>query len=218
MTDGNGEADRLLITYLTLRKYIGALGISLPFILLFGGYLIFNLNIQSSISSYYHTGVGDIFVGVIFTIGIFLFSYKGYEKKDDIAGDIACVCAIGLALFPTSPDGNIDRVNEVIGYVHLGFASFFFLTLAYFSLCLFTKGHEGAEITPEKIIRNNFYRICGYLMLLALALILVFAFLPDAIKTSLEYLDPVFWLESIAIIAFGTSWLVKGKMLFKDST
>ena len=42
----------------------------------------------------------DVFVGVLFVIAWFLFSYRGYERKDDVAGDVACLCALGVALFP----------------------------------------------------------------------------------------------------------------------
>ena len=34
--------------------------------------------------------------------------------------------------------------------------------------------------------------------------------------TSLSDIEPVFWLESLALWAFGISWLVKGGLLLKD--
>ena len=33
---------------------------------------------------------------------------------------------------------------------------------------------------------------------------------------SLLKLNPVFWLESLAIVAFGVSWFVKGEAILKD--
>lgn len=30
-------------------------------------------------------------------------------------------------------------------------------------------------------------------------------------------LDPVFWLESVAVWAFGWSWLIKGEAILKDN-
>ena len=32
----------------------------------------------------------------------------------------------------------------------------------------------------------------------------------------LQHLDPVFWLESIALWAFGISWITKGELILKD--
>ncbi len=228
--------NRHLASYLTLRKGIGYLGTALPFILGFGGLLLANPGLRSSVSAYYHTGLGDVFVGTICVIGIFLFAYKGYEPKDDRAGDFACFCAIGLALFYTFPDmGDTSRgigltvspataetIEKIIAGTHLVFAASFFLTLAYFSICLFTKS-EG-EKTPKKRQRNLVYRACGYVMLLALAfialefLIQYLELLPEATLRMIESLDPRFWLESIAMLAFGVSWWVKGEAILRDET
>jgi len=70
----------LIISYLSLRKAIGFLGILLPFVLYFGALIIFGTGLQTSISGYYHTGMRDVYVGTLCVIGFFLFSYKGGEK------------------------------------------------------------------------------------------------------------------------------------------
>jgi hypothetical protein len=46
------------------------------------------------------------------------------------------------------------------------------------------------------------------------AVIVVVLHLPK--DSSWLSLKPVFWLESIAVVAFGISWLVKGEAIFKD--
>ncbi len=227
--------NRHLASYLTLRKGVGCLGWVLPFILGIGGMLLAKPGIRSSVSAYYHTGLGDVFVGTICVIGIFLFAYKGYEPKDDRAGDFACFCAIGLALFYTFPDmGDTSRgigltvspptaeTLEKIAGAHFVFAAGFFLTLAYFSICLFTKS-EG-EKTPKKRQRNRVYKACGYVMLVALALIALevsiqkLELLPEATLSTIASLHPRFWLESIAMLAFGFSWWVKGEAILRDET
>ncbi len=239
MNHNSDVGSRQVASYLTLRKAIGCLGMALPFILVFGGMLLNEQEngqgIRRSISAYYHTGMGDVFVGTICAIGIFLFSYKGYEPKDDRYGDFAFFCAVGLALFPTIPD--IEDSSRGIGLAlsfatpdleifiavaHGVFAAGFFLTLAYFSLFLFTKSDR--EMTRKKRQRNIVYRACGYVILLAIAfialgfLILLLKLLPDATVRMVKSLDPLFWLESIAIVAFGVSWLVKGEAILKDET
>jgi hypothetical protein len=47
-------------------------------------------------------------------------------------------------------------------------------------------------------------------------LLLVPYFLMDTIKTQLDKFKPVFWMETLALWAFGISWLVKGQLLLKD--
>ena len=57
------------------------------------------------------------------------------------------------------------------------------------------------------------YKVCGSAILVAIVLTVVVARVAAA-KT----LNPVFWLESIAVVAFGVSWLTKGEAILKDET
>jgi hypothetical protein len=193
------------------------LGIALPFILAVGGMLLDGPDIQTSISSYYYTGMRNVLVGTLCAIGVFLLSYRGYERQDDIAGDIACVFALGVAFFPTTPSGTPTKTQVTIAAVHYTCAAGLFLTLSYFSLCLFTKTDPNRTPTVRKLQRNKVYRACGYTMLAAIALIALNAVLPDNITASIDKFDPVFWLESVTVIAFGVSWLTKGEAILKDA-
>ncbi|NEZ67720.1 DUF998 domain-containing protein [Leptolyngbyaceae cyanobacterium CCMR0082] len=207
--------DRFLISYLELRKAIGILGISLPFILAIGGIFLFKLlGIQPSLSGYYYTGMRDVFVGNLCAIGVFLWSYKGYERSDDIAGDLACIFAVGVAFFPTFPP-DPSALEKVVGIIHFISAACFFIVLAYFCFALFTKSDSDSP-TDKKLLRNAIYKACGFIIVGALVLLGLNAILPESLKDLYEYLDPVFWLESIAIIAFGFSWFVKGEGILKD--
>ncbi|MCH8054878.1 MAG: DUF998 domain-containing protein [Deltaproteobacteria bacterium] len=206
----------LVFSYLTLRKAIGLLGTSFPFVLLLGGVIFFQTEIQNSISSYYHTGMGDVFVGTLCVIGFFLLSYKGYERADDIAGDWGCIFAVGMALFPTTPDNPASGDARFIGYIHFAFAALFFLTLIYFSLFLFTKTDQSRPPTKRKLQRNKVYKVCGYTMSLCIAIIFIYYLLPDKAVLHIEVYKPVFWLEAIAVVAFGISWLTKGEAILKD--
>lgn len=216
MKDAREENNQLVISYLALRKAIGYLGIALPFVLSLGGAILFSLAIQSSISRYYYTDMRDIFVGTMCAIGVFLMSYRGYERKDAIAGKIACLTAVGLALVPTAPSPNPTSHETVLGYFHLAFAVAFFLTLAYFSIFLFTKTHAAIAPTRKKLQRNVVYKICGYTILVAIALILYLALAYNSVPDTIKRLEPIFWLESIAILAFGISWMTKGEVILKD--
>ena len=210
----------LVISYLGLRKAIGIIGVALPFVLALGNILLRALGIhsslhdpviESSISSYYYTDVRNIFVGSMCAIGVFLMSYRGYDRRDARAGRFAFVCAIGVAFFPTSPLPAATPDQKLIGGVHLTFAALLFLTLAYFSLKLFTETDRKKPPTRQKLQRNLVYRVSGYIMLACIALIAVAALPP--IKAMVEQLAPRFWLEAIAIVAFGVSWLTKGEAI-----
>ena len=215
MAQQNAPGNSLVISYLELRKAIGYLGIALPFVVAVGVRLLQGLGIQSSISSYYYTVMGDVFVGTLCAIGVFLLSYKGYERKDELAGNLACIFTVGVALFPTSPE-NASSHDKLIGTVHAVFASLFFLTISYFALFLFTKTDPSKPPTRRKLQRNRVYRICGYTMLTAIALALAYSLAPESAVAGLKKFHPVFWLEAIAVEAFGIAWMTKGEAILKD--
>jgi hypothetical protein len=206
--------DSLVLSYLGLRKAIGIIGIALPFVLAFGRFLLEGPGIESSISAYYYSAMRDVFVGSLCAIAVFLMSYHGYERKDDIAGDLACIFALGVALFPTTPEINATAQDRIVGALHLIFAAGFFLTLAFFSLVLFRKTDPTRKPTRAKEQRNLVYTVCGYTILVCLALIAVVAFVSS--DSLVKRFAPVFWLEATAIVAFGLSWLTKGEAILKD--
>ena len=92
----------LIISYLALRRTIGILGISLPFIVIIGGLTQGEPGLQGSISGYYYTNMRDLFVGILSGVALFLLSYRGYEEIDDIVANMGGVFALGMVLFPTA--------------------------------------------------------------------------------------------------------------------
>ena len=198
--------DDVIVSYLTLRKVVGVLGMALPIVVLIWGLqLPPDYAVLPSISDYYSLRTRDVFVGVLLTIGWFMFTYRGYERKDDMAGNLACVFALAVALFPSTG----SRVEQIIHGVS---ATALFLVLAYFALFLFTK--SGPVQTPAKRQRNKVYRICGSVIVASIVLIGIYGlFLRN---TAVADLRPVFWLETIALWAFGFSWFVKGEAILKD--
>lgn len=195
------------VSYLTLRRVVGILGFALPFILALMGFLIVgDLVFQGSISDYYWLRTRDVFVGTLFVIAWFLFAYKGYERKDDVAGDLACLFALGVSLCP-------NRGEQWEQVLHFFCAVALFLTFAYFCICLFTKS-DGSP-TKQKGQRNRVYYSCGGIILGCLATLgIYYLFLRGG---PISQLKPVFWLESLMLWAFGLAWFVKGDTLLKDS-
>lgn len=214
MNEPSTPNDSLVISYLALRKGVGLIGLFLPFVLTIGNMFFAGLGIESSISGYYYTGMRDVLVGSLCAIGVFLMSYRGYERKDEIAGDVAAVCAIGVALFPTLPAAGATPSDAIISKLHAFFAACLFLTLAFFALVLFRKTDPTKPPTPKKKHRNMVYTVCGYTILACIALITVFELLLSG--SPLSRLDPVFWLEAAAVVAFGISWLTKGEAILGD--
>ncbi|MCD4795059.1 MAG: hypothetical protein K8R54_17640 [Bacteroidales bacterium] len=220
----NPDINRI-ISYTALRRAVGILGIALPIVLAAGAIIMGDCKqIQPSISLYYNTIMRNVFVGILCGVALFMFAYRGYDYRDRIAGISAFIFALGIAFFPAS--GDITRTCDIISVthfdwvrgVHLTSAILFFLTLSYFSLFLFTRTTDGNKEnhTLQKKQRNKLYRTCGFIMLGSLLLIFLYMIKPDDILPDLYKYHPAFWLETVALFAFGISWLVKGQAILKD--
>ena len=102
----------------TLRALIGYVGVSLPFVLVFGENLrdvllseaANRVFIEGSISAYFHTGMREVFVGSLCAIGVFLVCYSGYARWDSLAARVAGVCALVVAIFPT-PERSLEALD-----------------------------------------------------------------------------------------------------------
>jgi hypothetical protein len=199
----------------TLLKTVGLLGILMPWLLIAGSWMLGSDQIiQDSISDYYHSPkVRDLFVGVLCAIAFFLSAYNGYDRRDRIASALACVFALGVAFFPTTPDG---VKADGIGRLHLVFAASFFIVLTVFALYLFRSFDADEGKTPQKVNRNRIYFICGMIMAASLVLIMAYMFWLTDCWTWLDNARPVLVFESVALTAFGFSWLVKGGFILRD--
>lgn len=208
----NTNAAATNVDYLVLRRTLGILGIALPIVLVMGNSFV----MQESISHFYYTKMSVVFTGTLIAFGLFLLSYRGYDKKDselisdNIITNIAGVMAFFVALVPTAcaecslevPNGHDNVVKNSI---HLISAGLFIVIMGYMSFSQFTKSDKTDSLTKK---RNRLFRICGVVIWLAvLALI---------IKFSIDFnvfANYIFWCETVALIAFGIAWLVKGKTL-----
>ena len=201
------------VSYMTLRKATGWIGLLLPIVLACVYMVLVSMFVvRGSISSYYYTGVRDVLVGALCAMGVFLITYAGYDEWDKWVTNVAGAFAIGVAFFPTAPD-NPSSSAKIIGYFHLTFASLLFITLAIIALWLFRKTEPKKERKPEKKRRDKVYLVCGIVILLCVALVPVESFV---IGAAIARYEPLFWLESVAIWAFGVAWLVKGQLVLKD--
>jgi hypothetical protein len=200
------EFSNRIYSFRALRKSVGWIGILLPFTLMLGDFLIFRgSDPLYSISKYYFSGMRDIMVGALCAISLFLFFYRGYNKWDLWSSNLAGFAALCTAIFPTVKDGPLDLSANI----HFIMAAVFFVTLASISFFLFTK--SSPDPTRQKKNRNLIYRACGIVMFASLiALLLFFMFFSSSTSKF------AFWTETLALVAFGISWLVKGGAIYAD--
>ncbi len=196
-----------IISYKTLRVFIGVAGISLPLLMMIGKVISSNsMQLEFSVSDYYDDGTaGDFFVGILFALGFFLFSYRGYEAIDNRIANVGAVMALGVALFPTT--SKILWVH----YMHFVFAILLFIVFIIFSIYLFRKKNKNETPTDEKKDRNKIYLTCGIIMIASIIGIAICMIWFEEICAKMSL---VFWGETVALISFGISWLTKSEWLY----
>jgi hypothetical protein len=204
------KPDSLVISYLTLRKIVGLLAVSLVPVMVLGSFIFDHTHvIQISVSAYYHTSMRDLLIGIVCGISLFLLSYNGYTKHDSIFSKLAGLFALGIAFFPTS---DTSDKGDIISTLHYLTSGVFFAILAYMSVFLFTK--SSGIMTPEKKKRNRIYRVCGIVMAASVIGIPIDSI--PAVHNLVGFLKPTIILETIALVSFGISWLTKGEFILKD--
>lgn len=210
-----------VISFKTTRRAVGILGITLPWALWAGTFIFRGHDLQPSISHFYYTNMREVFVGVLCAVALFLFTYKGHSKVDSYAANAAGMFALGVAVFPTDIIVGHRGQAPVVSVLDLSFhniihftcAGLFFVTLALMSLLLFTKSNKPkAQWDAPKKNRNRTYIICGWIMLASIVLIAISEPILKVSHTS----TITYWMETVALSAFGISWLTKGEVLFGD--
>ncbi|WP_231742074.1 hypothetical protein [Stieleria varia] len=219
MNDSFSDSTRtLVVSYQSVRRAIGAIGLLLPIVLGPLGWLVLGIEIQDNISSYYHTALRDVFVGAMCSIGIFLFCYRGYDWIESWTANIGCLAALGVALFPLDAKSDPLFQKSLVGYVHTLSGGAFFLTLAFYSLYHFPNPRASEqELEPHILERNLIYRSSGLVILLSMVAMGAYLFLfPAHWKSVCNQYNFLFWMEWIAVWSFAAAWLTKGRAIFAD--
>jgi hypothetical protein len=189
------------------RTAIGVLGAALPAIMIVGTLsgLLANKEFERSISAYYHSELGDFFVGILWVIGVFLFFYKYRPGQhaprsnvhaiqqghaDAWLGKFTGIAAVLVAICPTDH----KDTETLLGAVHVGAAVVLFICLSLFPLMLFSESRRWRLA----------YQLIGWSMIGVLALILGW-WLVD--KDS----APLLGLETTLILLFSAGWFLKGE-------
>lgn len=205
----------LVLSYLGVRRAIGVSGLLLPVLLGPVG-LLFGIEIQDNMSSYYHTPLRDIFVGTLCAIGIFLFCYQGYDRVENWTANIGAASALGVALFPLDAGSDPLVQRSIVGYFHTVSGGVFFLTLAFYSLYHFPRD-SSLDREPHSRERNFVYRASGIIILLSTLGMGGYLFLlADVWKATANDYHLLFWLEWVAVWSFAAAWLAKGRTILAD--
>jgi hypothetical protein len=195
-----------LVSYATLRRVVGLLGVALPIVVAIVGFVVHHQWwwFEPTISNYYEIdSARNAFVGILFTIAWFLFTYRGFDWRDRATGIFACIFALGVAVVPCT-------IPAIAKYHYLAAAGLF-TSLTVFAL-LFRQSR--GLMTPEKRTRNAIYLACAIVMMICIASLGVFG---ESLDGTLWAGIPAFYaLETLALWAFGVSWFIKGETLFKD--
>jgi hypothetical protein len=172
-----------------------------------------------SISAYYYSSAAAAFCGMLVTLALFLLTYRGFDnphiKWDTWLTNAAAVFALGVAFFPTVvPEGyhKLSWWKDWVGVVHYLCAGLLFASFAVISGWLFTLPHEKLKPNPTdaekaaykaKLVRDAVHIVWAAVIAFAIVAVVVF-------KLVLHW--PIFWPESVALVAFAFSWLAKGQV------
>jgi hypothetical protein len=205
-----------LRSYLFMRVMIGVIGVALPIVLVSVDWLLYSQKLlgRDSLSSYYHSGVRDLFVGALSAAAVFLVTYKVVERNlDNALSVLAGLAALTIALFPTGRSSDttpLTALQELLGegsveVVHYVASAVFLVSLGVLSF--FFGLREGRR--PQQPGRRSpafwrwFHWACTGVIAAALLFIVVTSLLGGPSKSLLIG-------EAIALWAFGASWFMKG--------
>ncbi|MBI5846339.1 MAG: hypothetical protein HZB31_00020 [Nitrospirae bacterium] len=185
--------------YRALRLLMGLIAFSLPIVV-----SLIAPERLTSISASYYSNARDVFVGLLFVVGSFLFAYNGHTESESASSKVASIAAVFVAICPTSCDGCPRSFNSLIHYVA---AAVLFSILAYFCFIPFRQDIKG--LGGKKARRSGIYLISGVTMIGCMVVISTAHFLLS--PETMDRFRITYYGEAIALMAFGVAWIASGK-------
>ena len=199
--------------YRQLQKAVGVIAVLLVPVLVVGNAVWGDGWLEGSISSYYYTPMRNVFVGSLCALAVFFLSYNYRPlpnfRIDNLLSTAASAVTIGVALLPTTSNvGTASGTEKAVGTAHLICRG---RPVRHPGRLLPHPVHEDRGAPPQgrKRVRNTVYRTCGYIIVAAIVLVLV----TNLIVRPPSSWNALFWLETVAVLAFGASWLIKSGFL-----
>jgi len=213
---------RYLRAYLLQRIAIGVLGIAMPIVLVLTDIRFWpDFDPRGSLSAYYYSGTRDWLVGLLCVIAVFLMTYKVAEKNlDNTFSTTAGVTALLVAIFPTnrSPDeqaAGLNLLQEWLGesrvaFVHYVAATTAILMLAVISFFFGVREGRRPDRQGEGLSRHSPAWWQWYHWWLAFLIVLAVLYIGITQAFDVWSSHSLLIGETVALIAFGASWLAKG--------
>lgn len=192
-------SEHMVSTYQTLRVVLVVIAAAFPLLLWIGGNIFHGVELQASMSDYYHAGGGVLrnwFVGLLFAISGMLIIYKGFRPAENVALNFAGIFAVLVALVPNSYDGPDEGLP-----FHGIFAVSFFLCIAY--VCIFCASATLSLVNEDRRRRlRMIYKSIGWAMVVApvAAAVLTYTFRRGY---------HIFVAEFFGVYAFAAYWFIK---------
>jgi len=208
--NGDTLQRHILSTYNSLRIGMFVIAAATPVVIVLWAY-IFGISWQNSISAYYFAPLANKleysaypgrvpFVGILFALGSFLYLYKGFSWREDVALNLAGLFALGVALCPMYAQQNYIPFSNVL---HFAFAVLLFICVAYTAVFCQNETLQWVVDARRRARYRMAYHVIGFAMglfpLVGLALAVSF----HAVQRH------VFWIELAGIWAFAAYWLTK---------
>ena len=194
----------ILSTYFTLRLGIVILSVALPLVLYFGGKL-HDIPLADSMSAYYGEHQGEMrnwFVGILWTIGSFLYLYKGFSTLENILLNLAGGFAVAVAMVPCNCwTGAQGPGNKLHGFVAVAF----FVAMAL--VCLFC-AKDTIPLLPKKADQDAFrrrYHAIGLVLILSPLAAIGVSYVLD------RHNSYKFFIEAFAVWTFAFYWWTKSR-------
>jgi len=214
------DKNKLVNSYFMLRTIIGILGVLLPIIL-----VIIHGDILPSISLYYYSKSSIFFISILVTYGLLLITYKGYEKTQDEKisdnklthfGGFMILIVVFVPTYCRLEFCNIcfdknfplfSHNSDIFQIIHLFAAFFFFISMGIMSYYKFSRGNNDKY-------NNSIYKVIGLIIGVSVIILIIKFFIIVILDKNFNYFkNDTFVFESIAIMAFGISWIIKSNTI-----
>ena len=189
-------------SHLMIPRAIGFIGGMLAPTLLIGSFVFFGEeSVRRSISYYYFGPMREVLTSALIAVAVLMFIYSGIDHTVRWSTNLAGLCLIGVAWFPT----NLTQQVNLVYIIHHVSAGGFFIVTAYISYFLFPRETNNDSLPKKTIMIHRFCAMTIFICLIAAAgYKVIFRGSESAF---------IFSAEGIALTSFCVSWITRGQMI-----